>query len=104
MKENSVQELNVAVRGGVCRLILNPMGLDLSEIEKQTLRREIRKGLRECVCLFHSRYAQPVDLEFDSVDPAAERVQQLVKNQEILHRFSVDEGLRPVLDRLLELT
>jgi hypothetical protein len=30
LKENSVQELNVAVRGAVCRLILNRMGLDLS--------------------------------------------------------------------------
>jgi hypothetical protein len=59
-------------------------------------------GLGECFCLFDSRYAQPVDLEVDSVDPAAERVQQLVENQKILHRFPVDEGARPLLDRLLE--
>jgi len=52
---------------------------------------------------FDSRYAQPVDHDIDSVDPAAERVQQLVENQEILHRFPVDEGARPVFDWLLEL-
>jgi len=59
--------------------------------------------LQGCFCLFDSRYAPPVDLEIDSVDPAAERVQQLVENQEILHRFPVDEGARPTFDRLLEL-
>jgi hypothetical protein len=59
--------------------------------------------LQGSFCLFDSRYAQPVDLEIDSVDPAAERVQQLVENQKILHRFPVDVGARPVLDRLLEL-
>jgi hypothetical protein len=59
--------------------------------------------LQGSFCLFDSRYAQPVDHYIDSVDPAAERVQQLVENQEILHRFAVDEGTRPVFNRLLEL-
>jgi hypothetical protein len=57
------------------------------------------RGLRECFCLFDSRYAQAVDLEIDSVDPAAERVKQLIENQEILRRFPVDEGACPLLDR-----
>jgi hypothetical protein len=73
-------------------------------MECLTLREIISgRGLRECFYLFDSRYAQPVDLEIDSVDPTAARVQQLVENQKILHRFPVDESTRPVLDRLLEL-
>ena len=54
------------------------------------------------------RIMVPVEIEpllgaVHSVDPAAERIQQLVENQKILHRFPVDEGTRPILDWFLEL-